>query len=137
MSTAAQGERYEENHESTEEEDGSTDDDETASQTTEDDPEIPQPSPHVQKHGIPMPTPSNPNPPTGVASQHLQGQGPSHMNRASGQQQGARPQDAPAGRPPPLRKPNYKCQHVLRGHTMSISSVKFSPDGLLLASCGE
>ena len=32
--------------------------------------------------------------------------------------------------------PNYKPQLILSGHKKSISSVKFSPDGNLLASAG-
>lgn len=33
-------------------------------------------------------------------------------------------------------RPNYHAKFILSGHAMSISSLKFSPDGSLLASSG-
>ena len=33
--------------------------------------------------------------------------------------------------------PNYKTKYIMSGHTRSISSVKFNPEGSILASAGE
>lgn len=38
--------------------------------------------------------------------------------------------------PPTLPMPNYKHTYTLSGHTMSISCLKYSPDGKILASSG-
>lgn len=35
------------------------------------------------------------------------------------------------------QRPNYEPRFMLSGHTMSVSSLKFSPDGAMLASAGE
>lgn len=39
--------------------------------------------------------------------------------------------------PQTQQRSNYEPRFMLSGHTMSISSVKFSPDGSMLASAGE
>jgi WD40 repeat protein len=89
--------------------DSSTDDD-GASQTTEDDPQIPEsqhaPLPPAQLHPPPVAPPPGPSNPPPPTNTHTRA------------------------------RPRYELRHTLRGHTMSISSVKFSPDGTLLASCG-
>ncbi|KAF7975790.1 hypothetical protein HWV62_8615 [Athelia sp. TMB] len=43
---------------------------------------------------------------------------------------------APEPKPSLVSKPHYKHQYSLSGHTLSISSLKFSPSGAILASSG-
>lgn len=87
--------------------DSSTDDD-AASQTTEDDPQVPEQQ--VVQPPAPAPVP----PPSQAQA------GPSTNGTAL---------------QPARERPHYELKHTLPGHSMSISSVKFSPDGMLLASC--
>src|SRR5712671_1078825 len=98
--------------------DSSTEDD-AASQTTEDDPQIPE-SPHHALAAAAAAPPTQPHhpPPPPVAAQP------------------APPPSNPPANAPARARPRYELKHSLTGHTMSISSDKFSPDGILLASCG-
>jgi COMPASS component SWD3 len=47
------------------------------------------------------------------------------------------PQPAPTAPTPASReKPHYELRHTIYGHAKSLSAVRFSHDGIMLASCG-
>lgn len=59
---------------------------------------------------------------------------PGHL--PNGQMQ-AKPDDVPdATMKNDRSRPQYALKYILSGHTRSISSIKFSPDGTMLASSG-
>lgn len=47
------------------------------------------------------------------------------------------PAPVPQPKPESPYRPNYRPTLMLSGHSRSISSIKFSPDGRMLASCGK
>lgn len=94
----------------------SASDDDAASQTTEDDPQIPEsqePASVAEAAASTSVLVSNTQPP---------------------------PVPPPPVPPPTAsgrERPQYELRHTMRGHTKSLSAIKFSPDGTILASCGS
>lgn len=48
-----------------------------------------------------------------------------------------KPQRSPSESPLLDATPHYRTKYIMSGHARSISAIKFSPDGTMLASCGE
>lgn len=100
--------------------------DDGASDATEDDPQVPD-------HASTSASASRGDPPTAVPSPSATPSQPTPAQSA--------PTHSTASNAIPTvvdrgNNPRYELRHILRGHSMSLSSVKFSPDGNLLASTG-